>query len=187
MIKFQQVRTAFKLIIDFWKRTGQLEKLYRNNKWHECIAECKSLIQSGSSDFWVYYYLGLSYHKLNLIDESTQYLEQGLKMLQGKKPDETTRKHILYIQHHLIHNLRKQRDYPNAIIKLNQNIEENSDYIPFYLIKANIYEELDEIDQSIRAVSDGLAIEPGNKELDELRKHFSYSYSLKQSEKRNGG
>ena len=187
MIKFQKVRTAFNLLTDLWKRTSLIEKLYRNDKWHECIAKCKQAIQYKNPDFWVYYYLGLSYHNLNLIDESTQYLEQGLRMLQEKKPDKTTRQHILYIQHHLIHNLRKQRDYSNAIIKLNQNIGENPDYIPFYLIKAGIYEELDEIEQSIKAVSDGLIIEPRNKELDELRKHFSYSYSLEQSEKRNSG
>ena len=187
MSKFQKVSKLFRYLVDRWKRTDRIEKLYFKNKWHECIAVCNTAIESGKVDFFYFYYLGLSKFELNFLDESTEHLRQALAINSNKKLNDAIKKYRSYAKYHIAVNFRKQRDYEQAIAHLNNCILEEPEYLNYYHLKANIYEDLEKTELAIEAVSDGLGIEPKNKELHELQKNLAYSYSLEQSEKRNGG
>lgn len=187
MSKFQKVSKLFRFLVDRWKRTDRIEKLYFKNEWHECIAECNTAIETGKVDFFYYYYLGLSKFQLNFLDESTEHLRQALAINTNKKLNDSIKKYRSYARYHIAVNFRKQRDYEQTITHLNNFIQEDPEYLSYYHLKANVYEDLGKTELAIEAVSDGLVIKPKNMELLELQKHLAYSYSLEQSEKRNGG
>lgn len=186
MSTFQKVSKLFKYLVDRWKRIDLIEKLYFKKKWHECIAECNTAVESEKDDFFYFYYLGLSKFQLNFLDESTKHLREALAINSNKKLNDSIKEYRNNAKYHMVVNFRKQRDYEQAIAHLNNCILEEPKYLNYYHLKANIYEDLEKTELAIEAVSDGLGIEPKNKELLELQKHLAYSYSLEQSEKRSG-
>lgn len=185
MSKFQKIRKAFNYITDRWKTTDRIEKLYFNDNWIDCISECNKALEAGKEDFFYYYYVGLSQFHLNFIDESTENLELALSTSGTQKMNEAIRKYRNYAKYQIAANFRKSRKYEQAISQLDSSIQEDPDYLNFYYLKANIYEDMEETELAIEAVYNGLTVEPKNKELLELQKHLSYTYSLEQSEKRN--
>ncbi|MEM8940203.1 MAG: hypothetical protein AAGC64_12755 [Bacteroidota bacterium] len=187
MITIQKIKKAINFLIEYWRRTDRIEKLYFGDNWLDCVAECNKVIDSKKTDFFVYYYLGLSQFHLNFIDESTENLELALSTAANQKTNDTIKKYRNYAKYQIASNFRKSRKYEQAISQLNNSIQEDPSYLNFYYLKANIYEDLEETELAIEVVSYGLTVEPKNKELLELQKHFAYSYSLEQSEKRNGG
>lgn len=187
MSKFQKVIKVFSYIADRWKTTDRIEKLYFNDNWIDCISECNKAINAGKEDFFYYYYLGLSQFHLNFIDESTENLKLALSTSATQKMNDAIKKYRNYARYQIAVNSRKSRNYEQAISQLENSIREDPSYLNFYHLKANIYEDLGKTKLAIEAVSNGLAVEPKNKELHELQKHLVYLYSLEQSEKRNGG
>ena len=186
MITIGKLIKAIEYLSEYWRRTNRIEKLYFKDKWYDCVSECQSAIDSGRTDFFVYYYLGLSKSQLNFLDESTEHLEQALAIPESDKQKNAIKKYRSYAKYQISFNYRKQRKYKKAINHLDNCIVEEPDYLNYYYLKANIYEDLGKTELAIEAVSKGLAVEPKNKELLELQKHLAYSYSWEQSEKRNG-
>ncbi|ELR73831.1 hypothetical protein C900_01441 [Fulvivirga imtechensis AK7] len=187
MITIQKIKKAINFLTESWRRTDRIEKLYFSENWYDCIAECNKAIDSEKADFFVYYYLGLSQFHLNFLNESTENLELALSNSATKKLNEAIKKYRNYAKYQIACNFRKSRNYEQAISQLNTSIQEDSRYLDFYYLKANIYEDLEKTELAIEAVSHGLSVDPMNKELLEFQKHLAYSYSLEQSEKRNGG
>lgn len=186
MITIGKLKKTIKYLVEYWRRTNRIEKLYFKQKWYECIGECKSAIDLGKTDFFVYYYLGLSKSKLNFLDESTEHLQQALAIPGSKKEKDVIKQYRSYAKYQIAVNYRKQRNYEKAIDQLDKCIIEEPGYLNYYHLKASIYEDLEKTELAIEAVSRGLGIEPKNKELLQLQKYLAYAYSLKQSEKRNG-
>ncbi|MEQ8365045.1 MAG: hypothetical protein RH948_19380 [Cyclobacteriaceae bacterium] len=187
MITIQKIKRAVNFLTEWWQRTSRIEKLYFGNNWLDCIEECNKAIESKKADFFVYYYLGLSQFHLNFIEESTENLKLALTTSATRKMNDSIQKYRNYAKYQIAVNFRKSRRYDQAISQLDNSIQEDSSYLNFYHLKANIYEDLEETELAIEAVYNGLTVDPKNKELLELQKHLSYTYSLEQSEKRNGG
>jgi tetratricopeptide (TPR) repeat protein len=187
MKKFYKIRNVFSFLFDRLKRTNRIEKLYFKNKWHECIAECNIAIDSGKLDFFYFYYLGLSKFQLNFLEESTEHLRQALAIDSNQKLNDVIKKYRSNAKYQISFNYRKQRNYEKAIDQLDKCIIEEPDYLNYYQLKANIYEDMEKTELAIEAVSKGLAVEPRNNNLLELQKRLTYCYSLEQSKKRNGG
>lgn len=187
MSKLQKVKKAISYIADRWKTTDRIEKLYFNDNWIDCISECNKALQAGKQDFYYYYYLGLSQFHLNFIDESTKNLELAVSTSASQKMNDIIKKHLNHAKYQIAVNFRNTRKYSQAISQLDNSILEDSSYLNFYHLKANIYEDLEEIELAIKAVYNGLNVEPKNMALLALQKNLAYSFSLKQSEKRNSG
>jgi len=178
---------VFRHISDRWKTTDRIEKLYVHNNWIDCISECNKALEAGKEDFFYYYCLGLSQFHLNFLDESTENLLLALSTPATQKMNDAISKYRNYAKYQIAANFRVARNYEQAISQLDSSIREDPSYLNFYYLKVNIYDDLEEAELAIEAVANGLNVEPKNKELLEFQECLAYSYSLEQSDKRNGG
>ena len=67
---------------------------------------------------------------------------------------------------------RLQRKYSEALERINLTLSEFPNYVGAYKLKADIYEDMGELENSLNAVEAGLNSEPRNSELLEYKNYF---------------
>ncbi len=169
----------------FWQ-TNRITNLFNNKQWHECIAVCSEVLKEDPKDFFGYYYRGLSNFELNLQDESYTDLTTALSVPLSKVSESAIREYRNYTKYKLGMLLRKQRKYEEAHEYLKKSIEEDSKYIFFYILKAEIFEDQNKTNEALLAVQDGLRSNPNNLDLQQHQQHLTYSYSIDRNEERRG-
>src|SRR5688500_16327193 len=77
MLRLRNIPKLISYLMWHWKATGQLDKLWTSNRYQELISFCNELLTKNPTDFFAFYYRGLSKEKLSLLNESLEDFKQS--------------------------------------------------------------------------------------------------------------
>ena len=91
-----------------------------------------------------------------------------------------------YAKYHIANNLKLQRKYDWALDEIDLNILDDPQFTNHYILKAEIYETMENIIAALDSINEGLRSNPTDKHLMKYKEWLVYIYSVEQFEKRRG-
>lgn len=172
-MKVLSLPSNLKKLYTHWAKLQQVQKLYANKDWFGCIEGSNELIELMNTDFFGYYYRGLANIELKLFDEAISDFEVSLVNLDKNRFPAVMQDYKRDANYRITWVYRLQRKYSEALERINLTLSEFPDYVGAHKLKADIYEDLGELENSLNAVKIGLNTEPRNPELLEYKNYFA--------------
>lgn len=161
-----------KKLYTHWAKLQQVQKLYANKDWYGCIEGSNELIKQMNNDFFGFYYRGLANVELKLFDEAISDFEVSLVNLEKNRFPAIMQDYKRDVNFRITWVFRLQRKYSEALEHINSTLTNFPNYVDAYRLKADIYEDLGELENSLNAIETGLNSEPANSELLDCKNYF---------------
>ena len=172
-MKVLSLPSNLKKLYIHWAKLQQVQKLYAIKDWYGCIEGSNELIEQMNNDFFGFYYRGLANIELKLFDEAISDFEVSLVNLEKNRFRAVMQDYKRDANYRITWVFRLQRKYSEALKRINSTIEQFPNYVGAYKLKADIYEDLGELKNSLNAIETGLNSEPRNHELLEYKNYFA--------------
>ena len=170
-----------------WKKLQTVEKLYSEQKWLDSMSVANEMLDSMKDDFFGFYYRGLCNLKLKFFEEAIADFEKAKTNAEKNKFPKLMKEYKYDISLRIATVHRMQRNYEIALQLVNSTIKLFPNYSRSYILKANMYLDLERTIEALDSINCGLNVEPTNTELLEFKNYLVYVYSSEQSEKRTSG
>ena len=158
-----------------WKLLQEIHGLCVERKWLECISLADKLTSVQENDFFFFYYKGLCNTELKFLEEALNNFESALVNLRKNKFPEVMDEYEQETELRIAHVFRLQRKYATALKRLDKLVNKYPNYVYSYKSKAGIQVDMDEMQNALETVNQGLAKHPNDLELLKLRNSLIYN------------
>ena len=168
-MKVLSLPSNLKVVYQQWKRLQEVHKLYTERKWLDCISLANELTSTQENDFFGFYYRGICNTESKFFDEALDDFESALVNLKKNRFPKIMEEYEQETKLRIAHVFRLQRKHTMALERLNKLINNHPKYIFAYKSKAGIQVEINELNNALDTVNQGLKRHPNDTELQNLR------------------
>ena len=157
-----------------WRAMGQLDKLWTSDKHEELISFCNRLLTKNPTDFFAFYYRGLSNEKLNLFNESIEDFRQSETTLTNYKRKTLLKEYFIKIPIQISRVYRKMQDNKKAFEYSDKAVQADIKEIDGLKWRASLKEDIGDFIGASQDLNEAMRRKPKDKNLIKLRDRLTY-------------
>lgn len=163
-----------KIIYKNVKLLQQVHELCADSKWIECVELCNELISSFDNDFFGYYYRGICNTHFKFFEEAIQDFECATVNAKKNRFPKTMKELEDDAKLRIAHVFRLQRNYTEALLRIDELINHSPEYSPAYISRAGIHTDTNNLLEALDTVNQGLSRFANNNDLRHLKRQLVY-------------
>lgn len=153
---------------------GQLDKFWTSNKYQELISYCNELLTKNPTDFFAFYYRGLSNEKLNLLNESLEDFRQSEITLTNYKRKALLKEYFTKIPIQVSRVYRRLQDKEKTFEYADKAVHADKTEIDGLKWRASLKEDVGDYIGASMDINEAMRRRPKDKTLIKQRDRLTY-------------